>query len=160
MVLAIVVGVVVGAMFTIRLRWRAARIEERAARSREQLAALVVREEMKSAISALDFALKGHDCKWLVSMSESRTLSEAWHVHGVELVGLGARKWEVLSKAVTAVEPRYGLVSLSAQAEELRASLAGRRELLVEGIEILSDVHEQRAGPWSTQPEPADSLLA
>jgi hypothetical protein len=160
MVQTVVVGVVVGAIFTIGLRWRAARINERVMRSREQFAALVVREEMKSAISALDLALKGDDSKWLVSMSESRTLSEAWHEHGEELVGLGARSWEVLSNAVNAVEPSYGLVSVSAQADELRASLMGRRELLVKGIEVLNDVHEQRTRPWSTRPDRADSLLA
>jgi hypothetical protein len=134
----VVVGVVLSGVFTLCLRWRAARAEERAARSRQRLAALVVCEEMKAAINALDLALKADNSKWLVSMSESRTLSEAWHEHGEELAGLGSRSWEVLSDAVTAVAPSYGLVSVSAHSEDLRRSLAERRELLAEGVGILS----------------------
>jgi hypothetical protein len=56
MVQAIAVGVVVGGLITLGLWWRAARAEERETRRREQLAALVLYEEMKAAISALDFA--------------------------------------------------------------------------------------------------------
>jgi hypothetical protein len=140
MIQTVVIGVAVGGAFTLGLRWRAARAEERAARSRERLAALLVCEEMKAAISALDLALRGDDPKWLVSMSESRTLSEAWHRHGEELAGLGAQRWEVLSEAVTAVAPSYGLVSVSVHAEDLRRSLTERRELLAEGVAILCDV--------------------
>jgi hypothetical protein len=138
MIQTVVVGVVLGGAFILCLWWRAVRAEERAARSRERLAALVVCEEMKAAISALDLALKADNPKWLVSMSESRTLSEAWHEHGEVLAGLGERSWEVLSEAVTAVAPSYGLVSVSAHREDLRRSLAERRELLAEGVGILS----------------------
>jgi hypothetical protein len=138
MIQLVAVGVVSGGGFTLSVRCRAARAEQRAARSRERLAALVVCEEMKAAISALDLALRTDDPKWLVSMSESRTLSEAWHEHGEELAGLGAQRWEVLSEAVTAVAPRYGLVSVSAHGEDLRRSLTERRELLAEGVGILS----------------------
>jgi hypothetical protein len=141
MIQTVILGIVIGATFMLCLRLRAARAEERAARSRQRLAALVVCEEMKAAISALDLALRADNSKWLVSMSESRTLSEAWHEHGEELAGLGARRWEVLSEAVTAVAPSYGLVSVSAHGEDLRRSLTERRELLAEGVGILSDAH-------------------
>jgi hypothetical protein len=144
MIQAVAVGVVVGAAFTVGLHWRAARVEARATHSREELAALVLCEEMKAAISALDFALREDDSRWLVSMSESRALSEVWREHAEELTGLGAQRWEVLSEAVTAVAPSYGLVSVSAQVEDWRRSLTERRELLVEGVGILREVRERR----------------
>jgi hypothetical protein len=145
MVQAIVVGVVVtGGVIRFGLRWHAARAEERAGRSREQLAAVVLYEEMKAAISALDLALRDEHSKWLVSMSESRTLSEAWHEHGRELLGIGAAQWEVLSAAVTAMAPSYNLLSVRAQTEDLRRSLTERRDLLVEGTGILRAVYERR----------------
>ena len=148
MVRAIVVGAVIAGLITLGLRWRVARAQERQARAREQLAALVLYEEMQAAISALDFALR-EDSKWLVSMSESRTLSEAWHEHGMELSGLGAGQWETLSAAVTAMEPSYELLSVGARAEDLRRSLPERRELLVEGTGILRALHEGRPRSWS-----------
>jgi hypothetical protein len=138
MIQTVAIGVVISGVYTFCLWWRAVRAEERAARSRQRLAALVVCEEMRAAISAIDLALKADNSKWLVSMSESRTLSEAWHEHGEELAGLGARHWEVLSEAVTAVAPSYGLESVSAQGEDLRRSLTERRELLAQGVGILS----------------------
>jgi hypothetical protein len=138
MIQAVLVGVVIAGLVTLCVRWRAARARERAARNREQLAALLLCEEMKAAISALDLALRSDDPKWLVSMSESRTLSEAWQEHGEELAVLGAQRWEVLSEAVTAVAPSYGLVSVSVHTDDLRRSLRERRELLAEGVGILS----------------------
>ena len=143
MVQAILVGVMIGGSITLGLRWRAARAEEREARSRERLAAVVLHEEMKAAIAALDLALRDDDSRWLVSMSESRTLTEAWREHGEALLGLGAKRWEVISDAVSAVAPSYGLVY--GRAEDLKRSLPERRELLVEGAGILRGFHGQRA---------------
>jgi hypothetical protein len=78
---AIVLGVVFGGLIHGGLRWRAARREKPEVESRERLAALVLYEETKAAIDALDLALRGDSSKWFVSMSESRTPSEAWHEH-------------------------------------------------------------------------------
>jgi hypothetical protein len=94
------------------------------------------------------------DSKWLVSMSESRTLSEAWHEHGKELSGLAAAQWEVLSAAVTAMAPSYSLLSVGSRTEDLRRSLPERRQLLVEGTGILRALHERRAGSSSMQSVP------
>lgn len=105
MVQAIVVGVVIGGLITVGLQRRATRANEREARSREQLAAIVLGEEMDAAIAALDLALSDDGAKWVVSMSESKTLSEAWREHGDALVGLGTERWEVISDAVNAMAP-------------------------------------------------------
>ena len=148
MALAIVLGVVFGGLIHGGLRWRATRREKPEVQSREQLAALVLYEEMKAAIDALDLALSGDGYKWFASMSESRTLSEAWHEHGEELAGLGSERWAVLSEAVTAVAPSYGLVSVSAQTDDLSRSLTERRELLVEGAAILRVARDQPPRKW------------
>jgi hypothetical protein len=139
MVLAIVVGLLIGGLTILMQGWRARRRAERAVRSREQIAALVLYEEMTAAISALDLALTADGSKWLLSMSESRTLTEAWHEHGEALVGLGAERWNVLSDAVSAVAPSLGLVSASAYTPEFKPSLTERRKLLIEAAGILRE---------------------
>ena len=159
MVQAIVVGVVIGGLITVGLQRRATRANEREARSREQLAAIVLGEEMDAAIAALDLALSDDGAKWVVSMSESKTLSEAWREHGDALVGLGTERWEVISDAVNAMAPSYRLVSTSRQTEDLKRSLPERRELLVEGARILRSVHERPARKRSPNTDRIRSLL-
>jgi hypothetical protein len=139
MVLAIIVGLLIGGVTTFMHRLHKRRAAERAVRSREELAALLLYEEMTAAISALDLALTADGSKWLRSMSESRTLTEAWHEHGEALVGLGTERWNALSDAVSAVAPSYDLVPARGSAPELKPSLKERRRLLVEGAEILRE---------------------
>jgi hypothetical protein len=75
---AIIVGVVFGSLVAVELRSRARRTDEHEAQKREQLAAVLVHAEVAAAIESLDFALRADGSKWLASMSESATLSEAW----------------------------------------------------------------------------------
>ncbi len=152
MVLAIVVGVVIGGLATVGLRGHAARVEERHARSRERLAAIVLYEEVKAAIDAIDLALQDDSSRWFESMSESPTLTEAWCEQAELLIGLGAERWDVLSDAVSAGAPRHGLSSVSPQAEDLRRTLIERRELLVESagiLRVLRDRQPRKRAPHS-----------
>lgn len=98
---------------------------------------MVLHDEMTAAIYGLDLALRDDGARWLASMSESRTLTEAWHEHGQVLLGLGMERWYALSDAVTAMEPSYELAAAKPQPEELRVALAERRRLLAEGAGIL-----------------------
>jgi len=159
MVQAIVVGVVVGGLAALGLRWRDARAEARGARCRERLAAIVLYEEMRAAIEAIDIALRDDGSKWLVSMARSTTLTEAWREHAEALQGLGVERWYVVSDAVSAVAPGFGIVPAGTQAEDLRRSLVVRRELLVEGADILLGVREHRPRDWSGQPRRIRSML-
>lgn len=145
MVPTILVGVALGGLVMLSHRWRAARAEKYEARGREQLAAIVLYEEMKAAISALDLALRHEDSRWLASMSESRTLSEAWREHGGALLGLGVDQWEVLSAAVTAMTPGYSLLPIGGQSAGSKSSLTKRRELLLAGTGILLSVKPELA---------------
>jgi hypothetical protein len=156
MVQTIVFAGWLGSLMGLALWWRAKRAEGREAESREQLAVIVMYAEVTAAIAALDLALRDGGSKWVVSMSESRTLSEAWRDHGEALIGLGSQRWAVLSEAVTAVAPSYGLGSGSPQTEtEMKRSLAERRQLLIEGARVLRDNHEAIVGSW-----PADAAGA
>ncbi len=76
-------------------------------------------------------------------MSESRTLTEAWREHGEALLGLGAKRWEVISDAVSAVAPSYGLVY--GRAAELKRLLPERRQSQDDGAGLLRGRHGQRA---------------
>ena len=146
-----------GAVLGLALWWRARLDLERAAESREQLAVIVMYGEMTAAIAALDLALRDGSSKWVVSMSESRTLSEAWRDHGEALIGLGSQQWEVLSEAVTAVAPSYGLGSGDAptEPEEARRVLTERRQRLVDGARVLRDMHQTIVSSWPDDPAAA-----
>ncbi len=159
MVQAIAVGVVVGGLAALGLRRRDAHAEAREARSRERIAAVVLYEEIKAAIEAIDMALHDDSSKWLVSVAESTTLTEAWREQAEALQGLGAERWYVLSDAVSAVAPCFGRISAGVQAKALRRSLMERRELLVEGAGILLSVRDRRTRDWSWQPRRIRSLL-
>jgi hypothetical protein len=159
MVQAIVVGVVFGGLAVLALRRHDARAEGREARRRERLAAIVLYEEIKAAIEAIDMALHDNSSKWLVSMAESTTLTEAWREQAEALQGLGAERWYVLNDAVSAVAPSFGLISTSARAEDLKRSLVERRELLVESARILLSVRDRRTRDWSRRPARIRSLL-
>jgi hypothetical protein len=154
MVQTFVVAGSFGAVAGLAWWWRARRAEELAAERREQLAVIVMYGEMTAAIEALDLALRDDGSKWVVSMSESRTLSEAWRDHGEALIGLGSQQWEVLSEAVTAVAPSYGLGSGNAQVEpeELRRVLTERRQRLIEGARVLRDMHQTLVSSWPAEP--------
>lgn len=141
---AIVVGVVLGCVAALGLRRLDAHAIDREARHQERLAAIILYEEIKAAIEAIDMALKDDSSKWLVSMSESITLTEAWREQAEALQGVGADRWQVLSDAVSAMEPNHGLGSVKAAAEDLRRLLLERRELLVESAEILLRVRGHR----------------
>jgi hypothetical protein len=135
-------GVFLGVLVKLGMRWRSARAASRDERERERVAAIVLYEEMSAAIGGLDLALREDGSKWLESMAQSTTLIEAWQEHGPALIGLGLERWYTLSDAVTAMEPAYELAAAKPQPHELRASLAERRRLLVDGAEIL---HERAA---------------
>jgi hypothetical protein len=159
MVGAIVFGFVVGGLFALGLRSRATREQRREARRRERLAAIVLCEEMQSAIDALDMALRDDGSKWLVSMSQSTTLTEAWDAHAESLLGLGPERWVVINDAVSAVAPTYSPVSDSGQTEHLKRSLPGRRARLVNGAEILRSVRDRRGRRRSLRSDRIRSLL-
>jgi hypothetical protein len=144
MVQTIVVGVVVGGLAALGLRRRDERAEAREARSLERLAAIVLYEEMKAAIEAIDMALREDSSKWLVCMAESTTLTEAWLEQAEALQALEPERWYVLIDAVSAVAPSVGLIPANAQAEDLRRSLRERRELLVEGAGVLRGVRDRQ----------------
>src|SRR5581483_10890094 len=122
MVQTIVVGVVIGVLMTLGLRLPGARARKREARGREQLAAVVLYEELKAAIDSLELALSADGSKWCVSLSQSSTLTEAWRDHGEALVGLGADRWCILSDAVSAVAPSQNLVLVSGPNDALARS--------------------------------------
>jgi hypothetical protein len=133
----IVVGVVVGGLATLARRWHRTLPIWRNGPTREQLAARVVYEEMIAAISAIDLALRDDESRWLLSLSESTTLTEAWRDYGDVLLGLDLERWEVLIDAMSAVPPSYGLTSIDTRSDDLKSALATRRERLVDGAEIL-----------------------
>src|ERR1700761_8803595 len=114
---AIVAGVILGGLTTLAVQLRLKRANDRRAEKREQLAVIVMYAEVTAAIAALDLALSNGNSNWLASMSESRTLSEAWREHGEALIGLGSQSWTALSDAVNAVAPTYGLSSASKQTQ-------------------------------------------
>jgi hypothetical protein len=149
MVGVIVVGVVIGGLATVALCRCRAHAEARQARTRERVAAIVLYEEVKAAIDAIDMALQSGGSRWLVSMSESTTLTEAWREQAQALQGLGAERWYAVSDAVSAVSPSCGLVSSTPPIEDLRRSLTERREMLLESAEILRDVRDRRTRDWS-----------
>lgn len=153
MVQTFVVAGSFGAVAGLAWWWRLKRAEEQAAENREQLAVIVMYGEMTAAIEALDLALRDGSSKWVVSMSESRTLSEAWRDHGAALIGLGSQQWEVLSEAVTAVAPSYGLGSGNAQdePEEMRRILTERRQRLAAGARVLRDMHQTIVSSWPAE---------
>ena len=159
MVQAIVCGVVVGVVAALCLRWRDARAQAHQERGRERLAAIVLYEEINAAIEAIDMALRDDSSKWLVSMAESKTLTEAWREQAEALQGLGVERWYVLSDAVSAVAPGFGLISTSAQADDLRRLLRERRALLVEGAGILLSVCDRQTRDWPRQPKRIRFLL-
>jgi hypothetical protein len=141
MAFAIVVGVVPCVLFGL---WRRRRVTHRDAENLELLAAVVLYDEMTAAIGALDLALRNDDPKWLASMSESRTLSEAWYEHAEDLAALPEEHWAVVSDAVTAMAPGQRSVLASAgRDDDLRPSLTQSRELLVQGAEILRAVRDR-----------------
>jgi hypothetical protein len=144
MVGVIAVGLVIGGLATVVLRRRRALARGRQARARERIAAIVLCEEFKAAIDSIEMALQDSNAKWLVSMSESTTLTEAWREQAEALQGLATEHWRVVSDAVDAVSPRYGLPSARPPVEDLRRSLTKRRELLVQGAEVLRSVRDQR----------------
>jgi hypothetical protein len=144
MVGAIAVGLVIGGMATVVLRRRRALAQERQARTRERIAAIIVHDEIKAAIDSIDMALQDSNAKWLVSMSESATLTGAWREQADALQGLATEHWHVVSDAVDAVSPSYGLASAKPPVDDLRRSLIERRELLVQGAEVLRSVRDQR----------------
>jgi hypothetical protein len=159
MLQTIVVGALLGGLITLAVKWRSKLVRARQAQRREQLAVIVMYAEMTAAIAALDLALRDGNSKWLASMSESRTLSEAWRDHGEALVGLGNQQWAVLSDAVNAVAPNYALTSASPQTHgDLRRSLTARRQLLVEGARILRSAHQEQGESASPHSEHARSL--
>jgi hypothetical protein len=137
----IVICVVLGVLVMLARWWRAG---ARDARSREQVAAILIHEEMTAAISSLDLALREDDARWLVSMSESATLTEVWREHGQALVGLEPERWGVLDGAVSAMTPRYALKSAGTEIEGQRRSSTARRSQLVEGAGILRGVLDER----------------
>jgi hypothetical protein len=124
MVGVIAVGLVIGGLATVVLRRRRALARGRQARARERIAAIVLCEEFKAAIDSIEMALQDSNAKWLVSMSESTTLTEAWREQAEALQGLATEHWRVVSDAVDAVSPRYGLPSARPPVEDLRRSLA------------------------------------
>lgn len=140
MVQIVAIGLVLGGLITLGLQRRSKRAGQREAQGREELAVIVMYAEMTAAIAALDLALRDGSFKWVASLSESRTLSEAWRDHGEALLGLGPERWQSLSEAVTAVAPGYGLsrVAADSETEALRGCLTERRGLLVEAARILS----------------------
>jgi len=137
----IVICVVVGVLVTLA-RWR--RAGARDARCREQVAAILIHEEMTAAISSLDLALREDDAKWLVSMSQSATLTETWREHGQALVDLEPERWGMLDQAVSAMTPTYALTSAGTEIEDQRRTLTARRSQLVEGAGILRAVLDER----------------
>jgi len=151
MVGTILFAVVIGGLATLALRWRDRRAEKREARSRERIAAIVLYEEIKAAIDAINMALKDDSSKWLLSMSESATLTEVWREQAEALQGLGPEHWYVLSEAVSAVTPSYRLLSTNRQLEELRRSLAELRELLVKSAGIVLGVRDRQTQNLSGQ---------
>lgn len=144
MVAVIVFGVVVGGMTAGVLHRRRTRAKEREARSRERLAAIVLYEEVMAAIDGIDMALQGEGSKWLFSLSESTTLSEAWREQAAALMALDLERWHVLSDAVNAVAPQHRLKSANAHPEDIRRSLMANRELLIESAGILIEVRDAR----------------
>lgn len=151
---AIIVGVVSGLLIALGLRSRSLRALEREAQKREQLAAVLMYAEVAAAIEALDFALRADDPKWLASMSESTTLSEAWREHAETLNGLPSEHWAIVNEAVAAVAPSYALSSAGTkpQIEDLKRSLTDRRQLLIEAARILEGVYDGPSRESSAQP--------
>lgn len=137
MVEAIVFAVVLGGLVALGLCWREVLAREREARNREQLAVVVLYEEMQATIDSLESALKADRSKWLLSMSQSPALTKAWREHGEALLGLGAERWGVISDAVSGVAPSHRPVSVSWETADLQRLLTQRRELLMRGAEIL-----------------------
>lgn len=107
------------------------------------MAAILIHEEMRAAIDGLDLALREDDARWLVSMSESATLTETWREHGQALLGLEPARRGVLDGAVIAMTPRYELKSAGTEIEDQRRSLTARRGQLVEGAGILRAVLDE-----------------
>ena len=158
---AIIVGVVIGLLAALELRSRSHRAQEREAQKREQLAAALMYAGVAAAIESLDFVIRADDSKWLASMSETTTLSEAWRDHAEALSGLESTHWSTVNEAVHAVAPSYVLSSAGGRSEieDLRRSLVERRQLLIEAAEILHGVHHGPKREWSWAPRsPAHPL--
>lgn len=144
MVLAVVVGVVIGGLTTLALRWRDARIAKRDARGRERLAAIVLYEEIAAAINAIDMALRDDSSRWLLSVSQSATLTEAWREQADALQELDADHWSVLNEAVSTLTRGHELIAPDPQPEDLRRSLVERRQLLASCADIVRTVRDRR----------------
>jgi hypothetical protein len=137
---AIVVGLLVGAVVCSYLQRRARMVRGRVQHEQDLFSVQALYAEMTAALSSVQMAARDPDSRWLFGLSESRTLTEAWITHALTLERLDPARWEILDRAVKAVEPIYAFASVRAETDLLQQSLAEREQRLRSGIDVLRDM--------------------